>query len=368
MRLFGRACATVECLCAISEIVSFKEIIGLTKKIFDNSITNTMEHDFISAQTLLNGTGVTLLDAARLIRNILDAKPRGGKLDDVQFCAKIIETGKSHIRAEEKRFADAFRIFVGTKLHLRPDSLKDIRYFGNRLSVSDSNFASRNMSEFSRNDCEFWLSSTFASPNQFNKARSFLHALFEFSVRREWCDKNPVKLVERKRVSEREIRPLELRRTKLLLKNSSETDCRAAVAILILAGIRPREVRRLEWSDVDLAENCITIRSRCSKTGGVRHVEICPALRQILAQCARQGRVCPPNWDFKWKRIRDASGFRGVWVQDILRHTYASYYAKHYRDLSRLQLNMGHCDLSLLNSRYVNMLGITRGGARTFFG
>lgn len=327
-----------------------------------------MKDEIVSALTLLQKTGITLVDAARLIMNIMDAKPQNSKLGNIQFCAKVIETGKAYMRVEEKTFTEAFKLYIGTKQHLRPDSLKDIRYFGNRLAVSDANFSSRNMSEFSRNDCEFWLSATFDSPNQFNKARAFLHALFEFAVHREWCDRNPVKLIERRRVVEAEIRPLKLSQAKLLLENSRETDCRAAVAILVLAGVRPREVRRLEWNDIDLSENIITIRSQCSKTGGVRQVEICPALRKILSKCANCGRVCPPNWDIKWKRIRNASGFGGAWVQDILRHTYASYHAKHYRDLSRLQLNMGHCNMSLLNSRYVNMRDITRENARTFFG
>ena len=89
-------------------------------------------------------------------------------------------------------------------------------------------------------------------------------------------------------------------------------DCVAAVALLLYAGIRPREVRRLRWRDIDLAENCVTIRSLCSKTGGVRHVEICRPLKTILSRsrpevCERA--VCPPNWPRRWKLIRDARGF-----------------------------------------------------------
>ena len=62
-----------------------------------------------------------------------------------------------------------------------------------------------------------------------------------------------------------------------------------------------------------------------------------------------------------------SSGFRGRWVQDVLRHTYASFHAKNYADLPRLQLNMGHRDLSLLHSRYINMHGISRADAKRFF-
>ena len=53
--------------------------------------------------------------------------------------------------------------------------------------------------------------------------------------------------------------------------------------------------------------------------------------------------------------------------QDVLRHTYASYFAKRFKDLPRLQLNMGHHDLSLLRSRYINMRGISNLEATSFF-
>ena len=59
--------------------------------------------------------------------------------------------------------------------------------------------------------------------------------------------------------------------------------------------------------------------------------------------------------------------FERRWVQDVLRHTYASFHAKNYADLPRLQLNMGHRDLSLLRSRYINMRGISRVEAKSFF-
>lgn len=94
-----------------------------------------------------------------------------------------------------------------------------------------------------------------------------------------------------------------------------------------------------------------------------------PALKRILAKYKSDGKsaICPPDWNRKWKNIREESGFKGTWVQDVLRHTYASYFAKRYRDLPRLQLNMGHRDLSLLRSRYVNMVGIKKSDAKAFF-
>lgn len=231
-----------------------------------------MTNEIISANTLLENRGISLLDAARLICNALDALPKNSTLTPLQFCSKIIETGKRHIRTTEMSIADGFALYLDTKCHLRPESFSDIRYLGNRLLKANPTFASLNFSELMLADCEVWIASEFKTPSQFNKARTMLHGLFEFALRRQWCDKNIVKLIENRKVVEKEIKPLSLTEARKLLKTSQQPkyrDCSVSVGLLLLAGIRPREIRRLEWRDIDLSENVITVRSQCSKTGGV---------------------------------------------------------------------------------------------------
>lgn len=325
-----------------------------------------------SAKKVLGRAKVSVLDSARFVRNILDAKPSDSKLTDAQFVLKVIDVGLRHIRTNEMSLADGFALYLKIKQHLRPDSVRDIRCIGNRLLRTSPEFGKRNFSELSVSECEEWLNAAFHTNPQFNKARTMLHGLFEFALRREWCDKNPIKRIERKKVVEKEIQPLKLAETKRLIKNAQrESPVYAIVAaLLVYTGIRPREVRRLTWRDIDTEEKTITVRSQCSKTGGVRQVEIPPVLNRVLIAHSRElkeEKICPTDWQRRWRKIRDNSGFRGRWVQDVLRHTYASFHAKNYADLPRLQLNMGHRDLSLLRSRYVNMHGISRIEAKSFF-
>ncbi len=340
----------------------------------DISILNTMPDKKTStAKSLLLGTGISLLDAARLVRNILDAKTKNPTISAIEFCHKVIETGKRYIRTKEMSFTEGLSLYIESKSHLRSDSFRDIKYLSNRLMKSNSDFSKYNFSDFSPADCEIWLTQTFATPSQFNKGKTMLHGLFEFAFRREWCERNPLKLVERKKVIEKEIKPLSLNQTQELIKTAKSPkykECVAAVAILAFAGVRPREVRRLKWKDIDLEESSITVRAQCSKTGGIRQVEMPPVLKNLLNKEKKtnlDAAICPTNWLSRWKHIREESGFKGNWIQDVLRHTYASFYAKYYRNLSRLQLNMGHRDQSLLRSRYVNMNNITRQDAKSFF-
>ncbi len=336
-------------------------------------IPNTMaDEKILPEHALLAGTGISPLDAARLVRNILDMRGENASMTPMQFCRRVIETGGRHLRAMEVSPEAGFQAYLNSKSHLRPESFRDVRYLGKRLLKSRPDLAGRNFSELSVSDCEAWLSAAFQTPPQFNKGRTMLHGMFEFALRREWCDRNPVRLVERKRVAEAEIRPLSLEEARRILNTAKAPEhsaCAAGAAILALAGVRPGEVRRMRWGDIDLEEESITVRSPCSKTGGVRHVEICPALKPFLeaGRAMPDSPVCPPGWRKRWKSIRDESGFKGAWVQDVLRHTYASHHAKHFRDLPRLQLNMGHRDQTLLRSRYVNMSGISKADAKQFF-
>ena len=71
-----------------------------------------MNTDYISAKRILTGTDVSVLDAARIAKNILDAKPKNFVLTDLQFCAKVIEVGQRHVRIAEMSLAEGFGLPV----------------------------------------------------------------------------------------------------------------------------------------------------------------------------------------------------------------------------------------------------------------
>ena len=137
--------------------------------LFDNRILNTMNTDYISAKRILTGTDVSVLDAARIAKNILDAKPKNFVLTDLQFCAKVIEVGLRHMRTKEMPLADGFALYLKSKQHLRPDSIRDIRCIGNRLLRTNPELGKRNFSELSVAECEEWLNAAFHTDNQFNR-------------------------------------------------------------------------------------------------------------------------------------------------------------------------------------------------------
>lgn len=78
-----------------------------------------------SAQEVLGSAAVSIVDCSRYIRNILDAKPSDSKLTDAQFVLKVIEVGLRNIRTKEMPLSDGFALYLKSKQHLRPDSIRD---------------------------------------------------------------------------------------------------------------------------------------------------------------------------------------------------------------------------------------------------
>ena len=81
------------------------------KFLFDSSILNTMKNEIISALEILKGTGVSIIDAARFVRNILDSKTSDFKLSDVQYCSKVVQVGVKNIRTKEMSFESGFELY-----------------------------------------------------------------------------------------------------------------------------------------------------------------------------------------------------------------------------------------------------------------
>ena len=182
------------------------------------------------------------------------------------------------------------------------------------------------------------------------------------AVKRGWCDANPVA----RRVVEQQVpilTPQEIEQITTTAETYLGGSCTAAVGMMLYAGIRPHEVARLSWEQVDLEERAIYIQPRHSKTGGARRVTIHQPLQRILQKHrhADGERICPPNWLKHWRELRRAAGWDSParrWPQDALRHTFASYHLSHFRSFAELQLEIGHRDATLLRTRYVDQRGV----------
>lgn len=144
--------------------------------------------------------------------------------------------------------------------------------------------------------------------------------------------------------------------------------CAVPFAFLAFAGIRPAELARLNWDDVNLELDNIRLSGRVTKTGKTRNVRINSTLRawiDWLPEEKRKGRVIPGRWTQKATRVRKEAGLDGLELQDALRHSYGSYMLGTENDLDALKADMGHQHRDVFFNHYHNAL--TKGQAAPYW-
>lgn len=322
------------------------------------------------AVQLLNSCGISIVQAVQLIARMINST--GCSNPELLFqtvCGAVQQNNQS------VSFREAVVETLATKNHRRTRTLSEIRYITKRFMKKFPELKKKPVNMITPADCNKYLQKSFGTPRQRYKARVILRGVFTIACKRDWCGQNPVSKVDVPVLNENQIEALSLEETDRLLETAEKQEhlpCLPALGLMLYAGIRPNEVLRLTWKDIDLEEKVITLRPRHTKTGGARHVTILPVLEKILSEGRRDldKKICPANWHRRWKTLRAEAGWSSStvpWPQDCLRHTYASYHAKHFRDMTGLQWEMGHRCLHLLRTRYLNMTGITRETARKFW-
>lgn len=331
----------------------------------------------IAAVKLIEDTGLHIMEAALLIHELYQGL--GGRGKSIIRARRCIQLGKRELHQREKTvsFRQGVEEALKAKQYRRPRTLAEISYICTRLMKNCPELENRPLRAMQMQECADCIRRTFSTLRQQHKARVILSGVFSTAVKRGWCTKNPAQQVELPPLHEHMIRPLTIREIRTLFHSARQlyaNTCIPPLALMLYAGIRPAEVERLTWDAVNLEERVVCLKTLHSKTGGCRHVQIHPVLYRLLKDARpsrREKPVCPPNWAIKWRRIRQHAGWGtpsgAPWIQDVLRHTYASYHVRHFRNFTELQYEMGHSGLHLLKSRYLNVQDISRQDASLFW-
>jgi integrase len=186
----------------------------------------------------------------------------------------------------------------------------------------------------------------------------YLRAVFNFGIRREWCVENPVKRIEMHSLKMRkEI--LTNAQVEALLKAVCEKDFELLPyhVLCIFAGIRPEEVARLVWSNINMEERFIEVPDETSKTDIRRIVEMEPLVFRWLDYYIKSGGniqdevTSASNLRKRLRAVRKAAGIV-PWPQDAPRRTFASCWLAVHSDVNRLNNLMGHTSPEMLWRHY----------------
>ncbi len=316
-------------------------------------------------------------DIRRLFEEYLEeAAPHAHSREElIATFRRIMRAGIAHIRESERTvsFAHAVQASLAARKHRRPSTLADLRSYTGRM-VRYGRWATKPLRSITAQQCRDMLDKIFGhSPHVLRKAQAILHSIFAYGRRQQWCDVNPADAVERPPLQEQRIEILTPRQIKSLLRACDAPEfspIAPSVKLMLWCGIRPGEVQRLRWKDIDHHEGVVYIDPSHSKTGGARAVPLRGAARHLALlppQVRKEDvRIAPSNWARLWRRVRLRAGLH-TWQQDALRHTFASLHLKCFHNPPQLQEEMGHRDSRLLRTRYLNMRNLSTSAAQRFF-
>ena len=209
------------------------------------------------------------------------------------------------------------------------------------------------------------------SPSVRNAFLRYLKAAFNFGIRNDWCTANPIVRLDVERIKmRREI--LSNDQVIALLKAVRETDLELLPyhLLCIFAGIRPEEVCRLDWSNVNISERFIEVPEESAKTDIRRIVDMEPLLVAWLEYFGkRDGKTSGPispthRLRERLRAVRKAARI-DPWPQDAPRRTFASNWLAIKHDVNRLNNLMGHTSPAMLFKHYNR--AVTQKQARPFW-
>lgn len=199
-------------------------------------------------------------------------------------------------------------------------------------------------------EIDAWFASRAEAPTTRKSNLGRLSSLFEFAVRRGYCPENPCSRVDRVKVDARAPIILSPRHVAVMLRwaRAKIPHLLPYLVIGVFAGVRPEELSALDWSQVDLERG--VVRIDVSKVRRRRIVALSPNACAWLALWSRRsGPVCPRPITLRRarRRLRDRL-LGGVWPQDLLRHTAASYMLARDGDAGKVAVQLGNSPVILL--------------------
>jgi integrase len=267
-------------------------------------------------------------------------------------------------------FAELVASFIAakTKDGASERYLSDLR---TRFGRADQEFGPRKVATIEAREIDDWLRELPLSPQSRNNFRAVLHALFAYAEDRGYIVLNPVGKTAKAKLVDKAPEIFTPQEAQALLQATlpdpavdkeappgedkpwlGNPDIIPALAIGLFAGLRQAEIERLDWNEVDLSRAFIEVTAEKAKTKKRRLVKIEPNLAAWLAPHVRKtGSVMPPNYRNKVEATWKKAGLE-KWPDNGLRHSYASYHLAHFKDASRLALELGHGTTQMLFAHY----------------
>ena len=219
--------------------------------------------------------------------------------------------------------------------------------------------------DVSAKDCEEWMSAAAISVSNANSLNHQWREFFKWCAAkaRRYSTDNPcseIAFIEPEEMPVGILTPEQLAR----LLECAPPEALAYIAIGAFAGLRSKEIERLDWKEIDFEDGCIEVTARKSKTATRRLVKILPCLRAWIEPLAkRSGPIVPPVADAIFRMMVRARSRAQIeeWPKNALRHSFASYHMAAFKDAAALALEMGHTTTTQIFKHYRQVVRESQG-------
>jgi integrase/recombinase XerD len=314
-------------------------------------IDGALAEDALRASDILKKTPYTLIDAARFVAHAnAKLKPYAVRIDDA-VDAHVAAIERRNRSVTVNKLVDEFiqnrRVKGKSEIYLR-----DLTIRLRRFKSSMGNWA---IADITCGDVDQWLQSLDVGAQSQNNFRAVLSAMWTFAVRRGYATTNVIQLVDKTSVVRDHIPTFSVGQLTELL-SAAAPEYVPVLAIGAFAGLRPEEIAKLTWEDLDFNERTIRVNASAAKTRKKRFAEISDNLAAWLKPYAgRTGPIAPANLQ-KLRRASMKAANIEKWPPDVLRHSFASAHYAFHRDPARTAVVMGHRDQNMLLTHYRDIM------------
>lgn len=141
-----------------------------------------------------------------------------------------------------------------------------------------------------------------------------------------------------------------------------------AMVVLWFGGVRPEEMLRLTWDNVDLASKSLHVPPEVAKTRTSRVVDLDSNAVEWLTQYTGTGPLVSSQATYRRLRSKLQASLGVVeWPRDCPRHTFATMLYKASENLNRTMEQLGHFGSSSVFVRHYKGQQVTREQAAEYF-
>jgi integrase len=290
------------------------------------------------------GTSLTLLSSSK----ITEAAKAYEMLEP--YGIGLLEAVKGHLEAHKRRtasvsFLDLCNQYLAAKSGRDERHLKGLRNTRDRFPTLHALL----VSEIMHRDLEPLVNAIV--PGGRNLILRHLRSFFNYAIKKGFAVNNPVDRMDFVETVRKEVEVIAAADVAKMLESALHGDLKLLPFLTLgfFTGIRPEELRLLQWSDIDLPGKSITIRAEVSKTRKRRFPELSEnALQWIEAYRRAGGSMKGPLTDlqedalFEHRRKNRIAAGVEHWPNSAMRHSFCSCWLAAHKDVNKLVLLSGH--------------------------